>query len=319
MSSPWRAMRPALLAGAAAVMWLTLSSTAASADAGPDSSSLPGGATGTVLSLAHSLADTVSPPHAGSAAGVTAAPGLAQPVAARISGLADNAIAVVPVLEQVVPPGAVSTVSAPLADVADAATAGAVQVLVAPAAEAVPALEPVLQPVSDLLTGASTVALPALPVDALPGDLPAIVIPDPEVAQPAPLEAPATALETASEPGPDSGALLDELGVGDVAQLQTTGNAGLANIFEPPSAMPASADPDSGQSLPVDPAQLPDQVPAVPASGTGSGGSSGGPSGAAAWLSPFDFGFEHPGAVLAGEASGHIPAPVSFDPGSSPD
>ncbi|MGO4236583.1 hypothetical protein [Pseudarthrobacter sp. YAF2] len=319
MSSPWRAMRPALLAGAAAVMWLTLSSTAASADAGPDSSSLPGGATGTVLSLANSLSDTVSPPPAGSAAGVTAAPGLAQPVAARISGLADNAIAGVPVLAQVVPPGTVSTVSAPLADVADAATARAVQVVVAPAAEAVPVLEPVLQPVSDLLTGATPVTLPALPVDALPGDLPALVIPDPGVAPPASLETPAAALETASEPGPDSGALLDELGVGDVARLQTAGQAALASMSGHPSVVPASADPDSGQSLPIDPAQLPDQVPSVPASGTGSGGSSGGPSGAAAWLSPFDFGFEHPGAVLAGEASGHIPAPVSFDPGSSPD
>jgi hypothetical protein len=133
------------------------------------------------------------------------------------------------------------------------------------------------------------------------------------------LEAPAAALETASEPGPDSGALLNELGVWDDARLQTTGNAALASIFGQYSAMPASADPDSGQSLPVDPAQLPDRVPAVPASGTGSGGSSGGPSGAAAWLSPFDFGFEHPGAAPAGEASEHLPAPVSFDPGSSPD
>jgi hypothetical protein len=320
ITSPWSGLRPALLAGAAAVLWLTLSSTAASADAGPDSSSLLGSATSPVSSLTQNLANTVSPAPAGSPAEVAAAPGLVQPVEARLSGLADNGVAAVPVLGQVVPPGTFSSVSAPLADVADAVAAGAVQVVVAPAAEAVPVLEPVLQPVSDLLTGASPLPLPAPAIDALQADLLAAVIPaDSEAAQLAVVVAPADALDIVPEPGQASRALPNELGVGSDAGLPTAGTADLANISGPQSALPAPADPNSGQPLPVDPAPLPDQVPAVPASGTGSGGPSGGSSGAAAWLSVFDFGFEHPGAVLAGEASGHIPAPVSFDPGSSPD
>ncbi|MFF1883730.1 hypothetical protein ACFVVC_19905 [Pseudarthrobacter sp. NPDC058196] len=314
--SPWCALRPALLGGAAAIMWLTLSSTAASADAGPDSPSLTGSATSTVLSLPHSLTDSVSTPSAGSPAGGAVAPGPAQSVASRISGLADNAIAVVPALEQAVPPGTVSSISAPCVDVADAVTAVALPVVVAPAAEAVPVLEPVLQPVSDLLTGATPVSLPALPIGALPAGLPAVGSADPAVDQQSPAEAPAAALEESPDPGPASGALPSEFGVGDDLLLQSAGNAAPTDI----SGMePASADPASGQSVPGDPAHVPGQVPGVPASGTGSSGSSAGPSGAAAWLSVFDIGLERPGALLASEPSGHIPAPASFDPGSSPD
>jgi len=314
-TSPWRALRPALLAGAAAAIWLALSSTAASADAGPDSQSLTPSAPGTVLSLTHHLAESVSPPPASPPAAVNPVPGLGQPVASRLSGLADAATSGVPVLEQVVPSGTVSSISAPVADVTDAVTAGVVQVLAAPAAEAVP----VLDPVSDVLTDATPVALPALTVDALPAALPSLGSGDPEVTQPAPAKAPVSALEAASDPALTSAAVPSEVGVGNDVQLQPAGAGAIADTSGPEEAQSASADPGFGQPLAGDPAQLPGQVPAAPASGTGSGGSSGGPSGAAAWVSAFNVVFELPGALLAGEASGHIPAPVSFDPGSSPD
>ncbi|MGC0238207.1 hypothetical protein [Arthrobacter sp. SD76] len=69
----------------------------------------------------------------------------------------------------------------------------------------------------------------------------------------------------------------------------------------------------------TDGAPHPAQVPAAPGSGTGSGAASAGSAGSAAWLNTFDLNIPDAGAVLAGEASEHAPAPVSFDPGSSPD
>ncbi|MDT0169661.1 hypothetical protein [Pseudarthrobacter sp. BRE9] len=317
LSSPWRAMRPALLAGAAAITWLTLSSTAASADSGPDSSSL----LGSVTSSVSSLSNTVAPAPPASPAGAAAGPGLVQPVVTQVSGLADNIISAVPVVDQVVPSGTISVVAAPLAAVADGVTAGVAQVVAAPAAEAVPVLEPVLQPVADLLTGTVPLPLPlpASPVDGVPADLPAGVIPDSAAAQPAAVEvlpdapkmAPEQDLATGSSP---AGPL-----AGSNSESETAGAVFLADTSGPRTAVSVPADPAYDQPLPVDPSPLPVQAPAAPASGAGSGGSSGGPSGAAAWLSPFGFGFERPGAVLAGEASEHAPAPVSFDPGSSPD
>jgi hypothetical protein len=317
MSSPWRAVRPALLAGAAAITWLTLSSTAASADTGPDSSSL----LGSVTSSVSSLSSTVAPAPPASPTGAAAGPGLVQPVVTQVSGLADNLIASIPVVDQVVPSGTISAVSVPLAAVADGVTAGVAQVVAAPAAEAVPVLEPVLQPVADLLTGTAPLPLPlpASPVDAVPVDLPAGVIPDSAGAQPAAVEAlpyvpgmaPEQNLATGSSPArPLADSNLES---------ETAGAAFLADTSAPRTAVSVPADQTYEQPLPVDPAPLPAQGPAAPASGGGSAGSSGGPSGAAAWLSSFGFGFERPGAVLAGDASEHAPSPVSFDPGSSPD
>lgn len=319
MSSPWRALRPALLAGAAAVTWLALSSTSASADAGPDSPSLLGSVTGSASSLAYELADTVSPAPAASPAGPAAGPGLVQPVVAQVAGVADNLITSVPVLDQVIPAGTLSTVSAPVGEIADTVTAGVVQVVVAPAAEAVPVLEPALQPVADLLTGTAPLPLPAPAVDAVPADLPSGVVPGPAAAQPVALEILPDGAGTGLEPGQESDASPTAPVAGGSAALATVRSAALANTFSPWAGMSVPADPASGQSLPVESAPLPAQVPAAPGSGTGSVGSSGGSSGAAAWLSPAYFGFERPGAVPAGEASEHAPAPVSFDPGSSPD
>ena len=317
MSSPWRALRPALLAGAAAVAWLTLSPAAASADTAPDSSSLLGSVTGSISSLTHDLAETVSLSPTGSPAGPAATPGLVQPSLTQVSGLADNLIAAVPVVNQAVPSGTVSVVTAPLVEVADAVTAGVVQVVVVPATDAVPILEPALQPVSDILTGA--VPLPASATEPVQTDLPAVLAPAPASSQSADLQAATVALETA--PGPDPAAEVSPTkGTADGnASLVTAGAAVLANTSILQPAVSDLAVPASEQPLTADPSPVPAHVPAAPASGTGSSGTSSGPSGAAAWLSPFDFGLERPGDVLAVTSSEHAPAPVSFDPGSSPD
>jgi len=318
-STPWRALRPALLAGAAAITWLTLSSTAASADAGTESPPLLGGVTSSVSSLAHDLSVAVSPVPAGSPAGTVTGPGLLQPAVTPVSGLADNVIASVPVVNQMVPAGTVSSVSIPLAGAVDDVSAGVAQGVVAPAAEAVPVLEPVLQPVSDLVTGSAPlpVAVPDAPIDAVPAQLPvAANLASADAALSAP-EATADIAATAAEP--------DEAAAASPAAAPAgSSNAGHQQLDSVPSgyfphfdvfAVSAPVDPP----LTSDPAPLPGQVPAAPGSGTGSSGSSASPSGAAAWLSPFDLGLERPGVIPVGDPSQHLPAPVSFDPGSSPD
>ena len=327
MSSPWRALRPVLLAGAAAVTWLTLSSTAASADTGPDSPSLLGGVTSSISSLTSDLADVVSPAPAGSparpASGPAATSGMLQPVVTQVSGLADNLISSVPVVDQVVPAGTVSSVSAPVVEVADSVAAGAVQVVLDPAAGAVPALEPVLQPVSDLLTGSAQLPLPGLPVEVqqpvqtVTPDVPAAEAPASAEPRPALAEAAEAVVATASEPAPADALAAGPLAAGNAVEESQRAD-GLTGTSVLQWDVSSLSDPAADQPLPVDPVP-PAQAPAVPGSGAGSGTSSGGPTGAAAWLSPYNFDFERPVAVLAGDSLQHAPAPVSFDPGSSPD
>ena len=320
MSSPWRALRPVLLAGAAAVSWLTLSSTAASADTAPDSSSLLGGVTTSVSSLTRDLAGAAGASPAGSPGVSTESPGLMQPVVSQVSGLADNLISAVPVVDQLVPAGTVTSVSAPLVDVADGVTAGVVQIVIDPAAEAVPVLEPVLEPVSDVLTGSAPlpVAVPGQPLEEGLAELPAAETAVPAAVQPATAEATGTGLQTATEP--EQPASLAGTTVADSrASLDAPPTAYLAGTSVLPADPSGFTDPVAGQPIPTDPAPLPAQAPAAPGSGTGSSGSSSGPFGAAAWLNPFGFDFERSGAVLAADVTEHAPAPVSFDPGSSPD
>ena len=314
MSSPWHALRPVLLAGAAAVTWLALSSTPATADATPDSSSLLGGATSPVSSLTQDLAASpVSLVHAGS----TGSPGLLQPAVAPVSGVADNLIAAVPVVDHVVPAGTASAVSAPLVDLADKVTAGVAQEVVAPAAAAVPVLEPALQPVADLLTG--TAPLPVPPLEAVQTDLPAVAIPAPAQDQASSAEESPDARQTT----PESGQAVEALSTAATAQgsagVEVIGLGGLANTAAPQLGVSGTAGSVTEQPLTVDIAPPPAQAPAAPASGTGSGGSSGGTPGAAAWLNPFYFDFDGTRAVRADLSPAHVPSPVSFDPGSSPD
>ena len=315
MSSPWRALRPALLAGAAAVTWLTLSSTAATAGAGPDSSSLLGGITSSVSSLAETVTGPAQSIPTASASDAAASTGVLQPVAAPVSALADDLIASVPVVSQVIPAGTVSTVSAPIAGAADSLAADVAEVAVAPVAESVPALEPVLQPVSDLLTGVEPlpVQLPELPAVVSGPELPTSPADAAAGALPGAAATDSRAVENISEA--DDSAAEGSL-PGSMLQPASQGAARLAATTAGQSAPAGIAVEDP---LSLDPSPLPAQAPAAPGSGTGSGGSPAGPSGAAAWLNSFDYLFRIAGAVLGLESPEHAPAPVSFDPGSSPD
>ncbi|WP_458779242.1 hypothetical protein [Arthrobacter sp. D3-16] len=318
--SPWRALRPVLLAGAATLTWLTFSSPAASADVLSDTTSLVGDVTSSVSSVTDKLA--------GSAGAATAAPpaaapstGLLQPVVGQLSGLADNIVAAVPVVNQVVPAGTVTAVSAPVAGVADGATAAVVDVVVPPVAEAVPVLEPVLQPVSDLVTGTAPLPvevpeLPVAPVDADSSER--AVVPTDDHAADGDPDATSVSRTPADVPIADAvgGPGFAASPAGRVAPAGTSSIlwASLAAFGTEAASGLAGEQQDS-----ADPSPVPAQAPAAPGSGTGSGTSMSGSSGSAAWLSPFTFDLPVAGAVRAGETSEHIPAPVSFDPGSSPD
>ena len=306
---PWRALRPVLLVGAATLTWLTLSSTAATADSA-DSGSLLGGVTASVSSLAApvtsslpSLSD-VAPP----APSASTPSGLLQPVVGTLTGTADQFVAAVPVVNTVVPAGTVSAVAVPISVVADDATAGVVETVAPPLVEAVPVLEPVVQPVSDLVTGASPlpVMLPSLP------DGGTILTDSGSVLAGPPSEdlgSAAVATATAAKPLPG------------VAGVSAEGSPALPMALAGTSASPVvhtslhSADP----SLPYPDDPSPYAALGGPSSGAGSGASPTGPSGAAAWLNDVDFELLLPGTFPATGSSEHAPSPVSFDPGSSPD
>ena len=314
--SPWRALRPVLLAGAATLTWLTFSSPAASADVLSDTTSLLGGVTSSVSSVTDKLAvpAPTTPAPAAPAPSSAAAPhaGLLQPVVGQVSGLADNIVAVVPVVNQVVPSGTVTSVAVPIAQLADGTTAAVVEVVVPPVTETIPVLEPVLEPVSELVTGTEPlpVELPELPTLTLDEEVP------PAAAAVVPAEA-----STAVEQAPAETLVPAESSIIDAPDTATSpqGAVALAGTSSPHSAAigaPGSSDEQPGTA---DPSPAPAQAPAAPGSGTGSGAAPAGSPGSAAFLSPFDFDLPLPGAVCAGETPEHAPAPVSFDPGSSPD
>lgn len=318
--SPWRALRPVLLAGAATLTWLTFSTPAASADGLSDTTSRLGGVTSSLSSVTDKLA---GPAGAATASPAAAAPSTVtlQPVVGQLSGLADNIVPADPVVNQVSPAGTVAAVSAPVAGVAVGATAAVVEVVVPRVAEAVPVLEPVLQPVSDLVTGSAPlpVAVPELPVvpvgadpseaavgptddRAADGDSDASSLGPPPVGVPV-IEAVGEPGFAASPVGPDALASTSSALWASVAASRIEAAFGVAGEQE-----------DSGGRSPI-----PAQAPAAPGLGTGSGTSMSGSSGSAAWLSPFAFDLPVAGAVRVGETSEYVPAPVSYDPGSSPD
>lgn len=303
--SPWRALRPVFLAGAAALTWLTFSASTASADTLSDATTLLGGVTDSVSSVTEKL--PVAPAPATPTPAPVSSPGPLTPLVGEASGLADQFVYSVPVVNQVVPAGAVSVISIPIAHAADAAAVEAAEAVVPPVAESLPVLEPVLQPVSDMVTGSVPlpVGLPDLPL--VSGDRGSSASAG-TVQAGTGVEAVSTA-PTSAIPFVEAASATGAAPLGGVALAQASA-ASWASFSGPDSAQ--------GRAT-ADPSPAPARAPAVPASGAGSSAASGGSSGAAAWLTPFNFEFASPGAVSAVEFSGHAPAPVSFDPGSSPD
>ncbi len=305
--SPWRALRPVLLAGAATLTWLTLSSTAATADSA-ESGSLLGGVTSSVSSLAAPLASTLpSLPEVPSQAPQPAAPsGLLQPLVGTLAGSTDLLVTAVPVVNEVVPPGTASAVAVPVAVVADDAASGLVEAVAPPLVDAVPVLEPVLQPVSDLVTGAAP----------LPVTLPSVVDSGSVVTDAAGGldEAPAAAASAAA--GYSTATVSEQLLGAAGEERSPTPSVAPARTTAALDA-PATASGSAEPALPL--AGDPYPAPSGPSSGAGSGASPSGPSGAAAWLNDLDLELLMPGSFPVSGSSEHAPSPVSFDPGSSPD
>ncbi|ACL39165.1 conserved hypothetical protein [Pseudarthrobacter chlorophenolicus A6] len=325
-------MRTLLLAGAAAIGWLTLSSTAASADTLSETSSLLGGVTTSVASSASSVAGkvagTVPTDSQTSTTAVTPAPapvparpsGLLQPVASQLLVVADNLVSSVPVVSQVVPAGTVSAVAVPIVEAADRTTAALVEAAVPPVAEAVPVLEPVLVPVSGLVTGSDPLPLPlpdlsgTVPLDELPASEPVPAAGN-GVVEPAQGAAVAVESETFGAAGPARIAAVNI----EAPALSAIPGFGSAFLAETAGIEPAAHHSGGGEPATDNPVQQPAQSPAVPGTGTGSGGPASPAFGSAAWLSAYDFDHLLSRAVLARDDREHTPAPVSFDPGSSPD
>jgi hypothetical protein len=306
------------LAGAATLTWLTFSASAASADTLQDATSLLGGVTGSVSSVTEELPLPVAGLAADAAPAVSApvpntSPDLLQPVAGEVSGLADQVISSVPVVGDVIPSGTISVIAVPVAESVDVATAAAVEAVAPSVTEVLPVLEPVLQPVADLAADTSVLPLPELPLAVPDNDVPAGAVPD-AVAVPATLNVSATPTEAALSGAARTGALeVAESNAAPAGQVLVTA------AYVP--LQTAVVLPDSAEEQPgtADPSPAPSQAPPPPGSGTGSSVTSAAGSGTAAWLSPFNLTLPATGIVLAGEFSEHAPAPVSFDPGSSPD
>ncbi len=300
--SPWRLLRPVLLAGAATLTWLTLSTSAATADSSADSGALLGGVTSSVSSLSSALTETVEPPAPAPApAPVDPSAGPVLPVVGSLASTADLLVTEAPVLDYVVPAGTVSAVTAPFAAVADDATAGLVNTVAPPLAEAVPVLETLLEPVTDLVDGvASLPELPlgvtvSSPVEALSADS---------------VIAPVSVTSQLHSAPTDGGTVL--AGGPNMAPPAGSGTAA------PIALAAAGTHPDGpGAPLTLDPSAIPS--PLGPTSGAGSGAPSSGSNGSAAWVDTFGFYLPLPGAFRISGPSEHAPSPVSFDPGSSPD
>lgn len=290
--SPWHALRPVFLAGAATFAWLTFSSSPASADLLPEPA--PAGHEVLVDAPAPDLLAPV----------VAAVPGTAatDPVAPITAGVDDAVEAV----HQVAEP--------PVSDFIQ------------------PVIQPVLEPVTPVLEQVEPVLEPVLaPVVEPVTELVPALEPVLELAPPAPVQAivgllSSPAVETAAAaPAVSAGTGVDDSAPAQQALASSAPRVLAAAVpadsgAPTPAAATLLAGPAAAESTdtaPVPPSSPPAPVPAAPGPG---GAASGGPSpGSAAWLSPAPFLFPYLGASSAPEFLLHAPEPVSFDPGSSPD
>ncbi|WP_454697918.1 hypothetical protein [Arthrobacter humicola] len=315
----WRALRPLLFAGAAATAWLTLSAPGASADAASD----PGSLLGNVSSSASSVTEAAVRPVAGAlaAAAPSVAPGAAEAVHATLSGqpsttehagllspitgpatgTVDRLIEAVPLVNTVVPSGSVGTITAPVVEAADGIVVEIVQQALPAASDALPALDPAVDPVGELLTGVEL--LPDNGAALLPG-------------VPAPSEWEGGTAGDVTPPlvlpvsgGPESSRELSA----DPAKSAVVSASKGSRTLPTPHAGSIEA------PLPADKTPYPAALPAVPGSGSGSSQYSGSGAGGAAWLSDFHMDVPLNQAVPVSGPLQTSPAPVSFDPGSSPD
>lgn len=306
-------LRSVMLAGAGAVVWLALSSTAANADSSSvNNHTLLGGAESAVTNVAHNATSGITEP-LGSAVSVSVAslpaptiastpapavhlPVVQAPVAvvrqlSQLTEAIDRSVASTPIVDVIIPEGTVGAVTAPV---------------LSPAANAIDGAG---SGVGSLVGGVVAPALGAVgsTVDALPiGSLPAILPGEPVSVT--------DALTTST--------------TSSLAQAVAVPLAGLAGTYGPPGLGKAPWNATvqyvgyRNLEAPASPYMgiFPDGVPGSSDAGNGSAALPNNPSGAAiAWLPSMNLIYPLAGALVPLADPGRVPAPVSFDPGSSPD
>jgi hypothetical protein len=346
--SPWsalRPLRPVLIAGAAAVAWLSFSAPAADASPqqGPDS--LLGGITAPAASasngtdnprLTKQALKAIDSIVAAAQPDVSTVPVLAAPPRAVPSGAAPAPAEYVPSLvSEIVAPveAAANTltsseilpaqVTAPVASLADAAVdrvaETVTQTVVEPVAEAAPVLAPPLKSISDVVSRAPSLIEPVAPVQEVREEIDSVAAVDVLEALPA---------------APSSGS--SNQGVSATQSAASTanttpGNTGIRDGFSSVNStlLAASGPAMAAQSLALsgnegtpagDNKRLGPLLPTPPpGSGSGNGQSSGGPFVSAAWLtSPFQH-LPSAGLLPVNGPLQHVPSPIALEPGSSPD
>ncbi|WP_423183938.1 hypothetical protein [Arthrobacter sp. NyZ413] len=287
---------------------MALSSTAASADSGTaNNHSIVNGVDSAITHVVEAAPAIVSqavsaPAHT---AHQPAVPPAAVPapavVVSKLPPAVDHLVANAPVLNKVVPGGAVSSVTAPVVEPAGTLLQG----VTGPAIEAV-------TPLVD--------SLPKLP-DAIPETQ--VTVPGvgaPRVSQPVGLPAeagdhsPVTAVPVDTTPPAGESAVTPPM-MGFAGRVGPSGFLGA----QWPASAPVSSFGEASAPLAPSDGKYPDGDPGGVA-GNSSAVITGNSSGAAAaWLP--NMSLFHPLAAIleSTAASYHLPAPVSFDPGSSPD
>jgi hypothetical protein len=231
--------------------------------------------------------------------------GLLQPVTGAVTGTVDYVIQAVPAVNQIVPSGTVGTVTAPVVAAADSVVAEATYAVLPAASDALPVLEPVLAPVDELISGTDTLPLPGS-------------------------EAVTTKARAVTDSSAFDGGFGTGLGPAPVAQLGAVpGSSGLPLTPKSALSLPsANLGPVHSSSVPAGTVGPPGngggtqgilELPAVPGSGSGSSQASGAGPGGSAWLSNFQLNVPLAGVFPVSGPLQSPPAPVSFDPGSSPD
>lgn len=288
--SAWAFLRPLLIAVAAAASWVALSATGAWADSSTSGDPLleaAGSTWSSVTSTAtHQAGDVLEPAAAG--------PG---------TGVAGQLVQTVPAANTAVPAGTVAAVVDPSVDTVDGMVGGTLGTVVPLAGAILQPLQPVLDPVISaaplpaVTPAAPPAAAPALPAGIpLPGGDPPSRAAEPQPANAGP--------DMASVP-PISHRALRGTCLACDPRLKLAAGTALA-----PGVAPQDA-PFRGTS---------DALPGMP--GAATGGSS--PSGGNGPSLPATLGAHHFHAPWTGLAAiqGRLlaaPAPVPWDPGSSPD
>ena len=210
-------------------------------------------------------------------------------------------------VNQIVPSGTSGTVTSPVIAAADTIVAEAAHAVLPAASDALPVLEPVLEPVDELLSGTDTLPLPLPGSEALAPGLAAVT------------DSSAFDGGFGTEVGPAPGVQLGAIPISSGLSLTPAStlslpvaNLGSARSSAAPAWSPES--PGNGGGAPG-----PYELPAVPGSGSGTSQSSGAGPGGSAWLSTFHLDVPLTGVFPVSGPLQNSPAPVSFDPGSSPD